>query len=47
MADHLPHPQPAEAVPGPNCARKPCKEHNNPFKIRQIGYPLDSADHNL
>ena len=37
MADHLPHPQPAEAVPGPNCARKPCKEHNNSFKIRRIG----------
>src|ERR1019366_3353708 len=37
MADHLPHPQPAEVVPGPNCARKPSKAHKAPSKLRRIG----------
>src|ERR1035441_2653900 len=37
MADHLPHPQPAEVVPGSDCARKPPKEQRKPFKIRRMG----------
>ena len=37
MADHLPHPQPAEVVPGSDCARKPPKEQRKPFKIWRIG----------
>src|ERR1035441_1232782 len=37
MADHLPHPQPAEVVPGPNCARKPSNAHKAPSKLRRIG----------
>src|SRR5450759_2146721 len=37
MADHLPPPQPAEVVPGQNCARKPSKAHQKPFRIRRNG----------
>ena len=34
MADHLPHPQPAEVGPGSKCARKPCNEHKEPLQTQ-------------